>query len=583
MRSVNVAFAVCVAVACSRARASATDTPVLWASDAVDLGVYDGRVLACGPGQWSVAGSDVCECRAGFAPSGGECVACVPGKFKAGLGNSACVECPSAFMTSYGGASSATECVCLEGHGGTNLTCAPCLRDTYKPFAANVECVACPTNSELETPDVLSTVDDCLCSAGFTLDSSGDVAVCVPCGPGTYKDVAGNSACASCGANEWSPEGSHNASACVCGEGYTSLDAACSQCPAGTYKSWPGNDLCARCPLHSTSPAGSKLVGACDCVAGYYGQSGSNCSMCAAGTYKPGLGSTACTACRDNHYSAQAASECTACPVDTVLLWNASDLAATLTGSASDCRCRGGYARVANGSCAACAAGSFRAVSMSDDESACSACPAGRFQASTGRSSCVECRENSAPPSEGAAVACLCNAGYEALQSSCSACEQGKHKSQPGDHGCVECESGTYQDTTAAFACTRCFGNSTSEIGSVAADDCLCVASFYRDGDGCAVCSQGFFCPGQAVPDNNGRVPCPQNSTSIAGSDAVDDCECQAGMFFKEGTCLACPATHFCGAGTVTPTPCPASSTAPRYSVSQDACVCDAGFRPIDD
>ncbi|KAJ1476232.1 hypothetical protein T484DRAFT_1552100, partial [Baffinella frigidus] len=137
---------------------------------------------------------------------------------------------------------------------------------------------------------------------------------CVPCEPGTYKDVNGSGTCTPCPSNAQSQNGS---SICQCTAGFTgesrvgegcvaceagTMPAECSPCEAGTYMDPANATGCTACPPHAVSAEGSASLSSCECARGFRGGAGAggSCVPCEAGTYKDVNGSGACTPCPSN-------------------------------------------------------------------------------------------------------------------------------------------------------------------------------------------------------------------------------------------------------------------------------------------
>jgi hypothetical protein len=129
------------------------------------------------------------------------------------------------------------------------------------------------------------------------------------CGPGTYAEVPGLTACRVC------PPGTY--SNAMGGQG-------CTACPANTYQGSPESSACQVCPAGTTSPVGARE---CSFIqAGYYRSRwssswGSNWGYgdlraCAKGMYSSAASS--CVACDPGSYSSAAAStSCRVCPFGT--------------------------------------------------------------------------------------------------------------------------------------------------------------------------------------------------------------------------------------------------------------------------
>lgn len=96
----------------------------------------------------------------------------------------------------------------------------------------------------------------------------------------------------------------------------------------------------------------------------------------------------------------------------------------------------------------------------------------------------------------------------------------------------------------------------------------------------CVECSPGKWCPGTSVVNE-----CPNDSTSLPGSDALSDCTCAAGTSGVAGSCKTCPAGHYCpgdGAdskGKTLPQPCPPHSNS---EAGKAVCRCNAAYYGVD-
>ena len=155
-------------------------------------------------------GLDDCQCIVGYTWSGGDCIPCAPGTYKATNGTEKCTKCPVGKFLIDNGASS------------------------------ELECQGCPLNSL--SPEGSDSVSDCLCSAGYTgnPESVGNVEdeknlACNPCKKGEYKAIPGTS--------------------------------ECLPCAEGKYADAGGLAECKMCPDHTSSQAGSDGIAKCFCNA----------------------------------------------------------------------------------------------------------------------------------------------------------------------------------------------------------------------------------------------------------------------------------------------------------------------------
>ena len=511
-----------------------------------------------------------CSCNAGFAGADGSvCQACQAGTYKARTGD---------------------------------VECTPCIQGKYSPDTAAVDietCRDCPQYSY--SPTGSESDRNCTCNAGYTGDNG---AACIPCSAGTFKAVNGSSSCLACANGTYSsgvaqiseevcvscpnhtssPSASVEISMCICNGGYTGPDGAacvacvggwksergsspCIDCAAGKYALEAAGTLeaiCYPCRENSHSPAGSAFASNCSCNTGY---SGPDCEACAKGTYKAVSGNASCTKCHAN---------------STTL-----STAATRVG---DCICLEGYAQLETGTCSPCSPGTYKDFRGNAN---CTICPQGTFAGDSARMTlCTPCPERaSAAAGSTNLTDCVCGEGYAGVINGT-------------DAKCVACEPGKYKDSIGNVACTPCFGNATSDIGSSSRRHCKCIAGFTglmnSDGDvlGCATCPPGTYSDsvssepctlceaglysrakaGEIPDDPSYCIACPPNSFSDAGSSHISNCTCERGRtstncvacdrgkyknFEGQNECLACP---------------PNTDSVNNGSVTVSQCLCNAGY-----
>jgi len=142
-----------------------------------------------------------CRCNAGHSgPNGGECTACVAGKYKDTAGSAECLACPSSSASLSDGSDSVTDCRCNAGYTGNNGgACTACVAGKYKDTVGPADCLDCPSSDSTSTAGS-DNVTDCECNAGYTGNNGGACSACVA---GKYKD-SGSAECSSCPAGEQS-------------------------------------------------------------------------------------------------------------------------------------------------------------------------------------------------------------------------------------------------------------------------------------------------------------------------------------------------------------------------------------------
>ena len=472
--------------------------------------------LSCPANSWSPQGgvdASHCQCNSGFAgPNGGTCtvcsagstktnngsalcIACLPGTFSEAA-NAPCVGCPSADSWSSAGSFGVESCKCNVGYSGMDgsdeciacpfgtfkqamgsMRCQECEAHFFASLQASTSCTRCPDDSVSVAGS--TSIAACECKKGFQGSekqakfhenvSTATLPWCVPCTPGTYKDVLGSPSCAACPANAHSPALSINLVSCVCNGGYTGADGGtCTGCAKGKYWYKP--------------PAESAV-----------------CLGCDPGTYSVGIAmrnKTACVNCPVNTYSAMSS----AAGLEACLLCKPGAIAPKGSVLRTDCECASGFFGPAGGPCLACMAGSFKSA---PGPLACTLCESGKYSVATGTTTpatCVACQSNSsAPPGSVEAIDCQCNRGYSpraGKNRTCAACPVGSFKMSIGFEQCKLCPAGKYMPAGTE--------------GAISEDNCL-------------KCPANFFC----TP--NKAVACPVNTTSNPGSSEASSCVCAPG------------------------------------------------------
>ena len=426
---------------------------------------------------------------------------------------------------------------------------------------------------------------------------------CLACTPGKYKDTRDNSFCQSCLRGTYNDK---NASI---------LAESCLDCPHNNS--------------YTQQPASGSLD-MCVCNAGYTGDDGTQCLACRAGTFKSVRGSSQCEMCSPGKFSnitgaLQEEGTCTNCPAGT---FQASHGASTCNECGADlssfsgadsnsgCVCDIGLGKSDNGinastSCQLCPAGKFKNVI---GNFSCYDCPVGTYS-KAGASACTECPAFSTTSGAGHdnIQDCICKAGFEGgpvhdwkycakegevchctgeirygsggdwvsrsmtgsnssrcsidqfpdpyngsgqtrishceCKSTCRACQEGSSKREAGNHSCNLCDSGTYSDIFGATACEQCHNNSVTIPGAVAKENCTCVAGFEFSNSQCESCKEGLF---KATTGNTACQKCPRGSFNNRTGATV---------------CLSCPDINM--------------HTMERASTNISACMCNAGYTGI--
>ena len=229
--------------------------------------------------------------------------------------------------------------------------------------------------------------------------------------------------------------------------------------------------------------------------------------------------------------------------------------------------CNAGYFKVSleNVACVACANNEYQPVSASTD---CLSCPA--------FSAIVEYLMPVGTDVED----CFCNAGYTGPAGGpCTPCVNGTFEEIRGSEACAHCGDNAYfliGGSKTLDNCRSCQTDSTALQNAYGIADCICDAGYQRtDVDKCVACPPGSYCPQQHI-----IYTCPEHSTSLPASVALQDCTCVPGFYGSHGNCTVCPANAYCHANVLTPTYCMPNATTlglnNRSNVS--ACICNEGF-----
>jgi hypothetical protein len=454
---------------CVRCEAGKYSTTVGAASESTCIG--------CPAHAHSPSGSDAgvdCLCNAGYTGAdGGECSACVPGKFKDAAGSASCTECaPGRYLTTAG-AYLPEACVkCSPGTFSTTSgadspeTCLACAAHTYSTTegAPNASfCLQCPQHAS--SPPGTSVLTGCRCDLGYYGPNG---VACEICAPDTYADALGTAACKTCPPHSEAPAGSFVLTACRCSLGFFGEHGGtCAGCPADTYAPALGSGSCTACTPHAVAPNRSTAVTACECVAGFFGPHEGPCAQCAVDTYKAAVGaggadddpSFSCLPCPP-HSSTRGRLGQPRCFCDAGF---EEDDASVLASTAAQC--------------SACAAGKFNTGAEAGAAFLrtcipCDTCGHSLLEGqvatectATRNITCRACQAHSAPEAGRRLLGpCLCLAGFELAdaeaQPECAACAVGKSRSANANNAvlCAQCAPGFFADAPAQTACAPCLG-----------------------------------------------------------------------------------------------------------------------------
>jgi len=510
--------------------------------------------MACGTGKYTLnttnTGSEDClDCMAGkysalaVSDTQAHCLMCEVNEFSAPAAE-VCSECPE-HSSSPAGSAVAGDCQCNGGYTGTNgQACSACVPGKYKVGLGSGECMKCPSNT-YSGGSAQSQLEQCLaCPAESTANGTGNTRIdeCL-CDKGSYQDTPE-------GGSQWVCE------SCEVGTYGNAMAAeACQQCPSGTYLNFIGAtrvDQCISCPLSSNSPAGTGSIQQCMCDAGYSGSSADTCvecttgkynadsraspavcTLCDAGKINPDAAATsenACETCEAGTYASETRALCMVCPVNTYCVGGlqkqcVGDFRANTHNengggvSADTCVCKQGMFLYED-TCTPCDIGSYcngvansitkcpthstslisseqgaisdcicKAGFSGEDGQACDPCGPGTFKTLTGDSLCIVCGAGRFSPYSARSI------------DACEDCALGKFSTLLATAGCTGCAKGTYSEESAQTVCQQCSpGTWSNTVNASNEETCTqCGAGKYQMSPGavgenaCKVCPVGKF------------------------------------------------------------------------------------------
>ncbi|CAE7226101.1 Scube1 [Symbiodinium microadriaticum] len=151
---------------------------------------------------------------------------------------------------------------------------------------------------------------------------------------------------------------------------------------------------------------------------------------------------------------------------------------------------------------------------------------------------------------------------------------------------CEACAEGEYKATVGDVLCTNCpQWMSTANAGATTKSSCQCQAGRYESEGSCLECPSNYFCPG-----GRAKLQCPSNSATITdnvGGSSITDCICMPG--YSGGRAVDGPHCIACGRGFFKPNignedcnqRCPANADSMPGAVNRSNCFCTAGSHAL--
>jgi len=464
---------------------------------------------------------DSCVCPAGYyfeQIDGIRCVLCAAGTYKTGLSRQAVCDACTNHSTSEAGSDESSDCLCLPGFGavggpGTTMSLHMARwQSEHGTFIGNVIAPE-PEILQARSPQNLVDYYDVYQNKPKSVELMSQLQTYItsPCNSGDYSgslaeiaEQLTQSPCASNYGNElYATDESQYVSCLFMAVDYT-VDGVTNKSPAVVYlnlhKDWDNKYYQLMIRIYQAGvdveyDLNHQRCGARDnndpAIIGGTPKSGdwqftetslrvtlflqpsleSSCEICPTGEQKNVTANEPCEVCAVNTFAVNSGTRvCEACAVgkSTILL----------TGQ-SYCECDAGTERESSdvlSVCQDCAEGKFKAA-PSYDEASCQNCGhcgtdqqvetvCDRFQNIT----CKACQDNSWSNAERTELGpCLCNAGYELVNSECVACPIGKARTTNYNNSiaCEVCQDGKFADTEAASECEFCASHCNGTIGGL--------------------------------------------------------------------------------------------------------------------
>ena len=509
----------------------------------------------CAVGKYCVLGALVeQDCAAGtYNPYEGQgcCISCPIGRLCASPGMSTYSQCPVAVYCP-GGAAVGTPCPAGTYNPNTDIDsaaqCYPCDPGKYCLGGNSVvdgTCDAgyvCFRSAKAKTSATVFVPNgntEGLCPKGSYCLAGSKAPI--PCEPGTYQDVVGQSVCKAC------PVGRYCDTSGI-------IDPSANLCAAGFL-----------CVTGSATPSPYLDVnGGHQCSAGKYCPAGTTAELpCPDGTYEPRIGSSACQTCPAGYYCTVGVTDPALCTIKHYCPSGTSVPIVCLEGTyskivgiqrADQCRpCPSGHYCTGGSLGGVCDPGYYCEAGASSPNDASMLCPVGHY--------CT--------------IGCLTP----------TVCEEGKVRSTTGAKAaseCTDCGAGYYcvSGVSTPFDCPKgYFCPAKSQAPTPCPAGTYSSLTFRTIEDDCLDCPPGYNCSSKATADLS-QYLCPVGH--YCADSSLEPVKCPNGTFANitgmkaESECYICLYGFYCLEGTVTPkiclegTHCPAGS-----SHSSD---CPAGF-----
>ncbi|KJE94763.1 keratin-associated protein 5-4 [Capsaspora owczarzaki ATCC 30864] len=235
-----------------------------------DRGMRDCK--ACDPGFVPAANARSCvPCEPGFSqPIGGEaeCSLCDRGTAQSQYGHALCDECGPGYEAPDFGQQACGLCDLGKYSSGTrNVRCTSCPVNTYQDTQGQSSCDPCPANSTTLTLQGATSIQQCICDAGFRWEAT--LLLCMPCDPGSKCQDGIQTSCLP---GQYQPNPARSSCRnCPAGSISTTAGAiACDGCGTSQFQALAGQTFCDVCPELSSHSLGHQTsILSCVCNPGY--------------------------------------------------------------------------------------------------------------------------------------------------------------------------------------------------------------------------------------------------------------------------------------------------------------------------
>lgn len=564
---------------------------------------------------------DCVSCPPGTFTRKSKCESCAPGSYSETQNVTSCTLCPEGTFYPFRGATTYSNCLpCRTGtflpRRGARMesACKLCPSSTFSQSGAS-QCVTCSPGSGIDTfsgnecnqcdPGTYNdgTMKFCKrCPSGTQADREFGATKCTTCEPGTFRDMRYISRidrwkCERCPENSFTDKtGTQQCSLCPPGTIAERGATECSPCPKNTFRAKLRRTMCLPCPEGTVSEPGSaecrhKKKG---CPFNTFEDRMGACRACAPGERQDPK-KRDCVPCADDEASpGGAVMKCTQCTGNTIPAPDHNVF------ERSECWCKLGYTRAADGSCVPCKAGTYGTLrpagalwdnyyryfykrtpyctecelgsTSSEGATECTLCPpmtvaAGNF---IGPKFCVSCPKGTRPDS--VAEFSFDGPSVDNFASQCLtkrfSCRRGEIRDENENCGappdkcpwpqrrtyygaCRACESYQYWNTTQ-MECDSCPSGTTNEESrehtrtscvlcqlnaNFVNGKCECRDGFVKIGKRCKRCSPPL------VYKEGKCVPCASGTSRKNGATMSCGGVCRGEFYLPKGakTCLPCP------------------------------------------